>query len=626
MISFLFDFHVHFSFKPANSANFTSGTEPDPDHWRERLGMDHFSLASLGEKTVIKSSQINGNACTLGLHRVLCNGLYPLERGFIRNSIINSISTLTGFSLKSLRDLESCRSSYFAALEQEYHNLLAHQNDPTFSKHGNVYMLVNSFQEIMQNINTDTNILNILNSVEGGHAFAGDIRDANGIVVDIMAAEKRHIKSLFNGGAGDIDFKQYITLLAQNIDHVKSQWAHIPFFVGLSHHYYNHLAGHSPSLTTVVNTALSQYGSTVDQNDTTKTIDVFWLGIHPWGQGILNKLLSRITANGSPTRRVLIDIKHMSPQARLDYYGILDRMIQNNPGERVPIIVSHTAVSGRRDTRRSIDNDYVMFDDEKDNCRFFYSGFGETLTHRFEGIINLFDDEIVRIVNSDGLIGLMIDERRIMGRFLPPESGFDKKSEFNKIAKKSGKALNAIVKCNHRITRLLKDLSSDPTNAEIQQKIQDLQREREAQERIRDDNLHLLKASYLSVIMRQIFHILDLTGEKGWDHLCLGTDYDGVINPIDIYAQCSDMLTIFDDITLFWEDMMDHDDPDIRNLYRRHLHGKTTEFWIHKLLLLNGMNFLKKYFNDGYLRNGINPQTGWVLTNAEETTLSFNGA
>jgi microsomal dipeptidase-like Zn-dependent dipeptidase len=296
------------------------------------------------------------------------------------------------------------------------------------------------------------------------------------------------------------------------------------------------------------------------------------VGIQSWGRGIVNILLSR-QLGGSAVRRILVDVKHMSPQARLDYYAMLDVM-HANPNERIPIIKSHTAVSGRRNIKRSIDHDYAVLNDEKETTKYFY-----------DGIINLFDDEIVRIVHSDGLIGLMIDERRIMGRALPPESGFKKKSDFNKMAKQSGKALNSIIRCKHKITRLLRDLAADPGNVNIQKDIQNQQATLKAAEKTKNAAIPKLRPAYFSVILRQIFHILDLTGEKGWDHLSLGTDYDGVINPIDIYAQSSDMASIYTDLVAFWNSALQHPDQDIRNLYQRNLFGKSPEWWIKKLLL-----------------------------------------
>jgi microsomal dipeptidase-like Zn-dependent dipeptidase len=404
-----------------------------------------------------------------------------------------------------------------------------------------------------------------------------------------------------------VDFKRYVTELKDNIADIKTRWQFVPLFAGLSHHYYNHLAGHSPSLTGVVDLILNQDGATIDE--TLQPLNFYYVGIHKWGAGIVNMLLERI-AKGVKVRRMLIDVKHMSPQARVDYYKILDARVAQDPSDHIPIIKSHSAVSGRRNLQRSIDNSYEIFADEKESCKFFY-----------DGIVNLFDDEIVRIVNSDGLIGLMIDERRIMGKVLPPEAGFKKKSDFNKIAKDSRKALNTIVRCKHKITRLLRDLRNDPTNQDMQRDIRDLQKQMQDAEKVKEASIPKLKPAYMSVFFRQIFHMLDLTGKKGWDHLCLGTDYDGVINPIDIYAQCSDIANIQDDLDGFWNKMLQHTDNSIKSLYQRHLHGQSTIFWIRKLLLLNGMNFLKKYFNDDYLKDKKIPSAGWSLTPAEEATL-----
>ena len=38
---------------------------------------------------------------------------------------------------------------------------------------------------------------------------------------------------------------------------------------------------------------------------------------------------------------------------------------------------------------------------------------------------------------------------------------------------------------------------------------------------------------HLKFLCNNILHIIKVTGERGWDHICIGADNDGLINPID---------------------------------------------------------------------------------------------
>ncbi|MEM7163219.1 MAG: hypothetical protein AAF487_12350 [Bacteroidota bacterium] len=127
--------------------------------------------------------------------------------------------------------------------------------------------------------------------------------------------------------------------------------------------------------------------------------------------------------------------------------------------------------------------------------------------------------------------------------------------------------------------------------------------------------------AYMGTLYRHIFHILDVAGSSAWNHICLGTDYDGVINPMDLYPTSDEMSSIALDMELFWNINKNNPNSEIKALYTKHLYGKSPKFWIDKFLMLNGVNFLKKYFNDTYLKYGLKPKTGWVLTQTEENLL-----
>lgn len=603
----LFDLHSHFSFKPANSNNFKSGDGPDPDHWEERfIAKKEFSkFVSKMDGDVVKTSQLHGRSAKKAGFRVICNSLYPIERGFIQGflqglGIMDKVlGTLTGHSVRTLKDLREEKVSYFAIMQREYNNLASNQEKPASGAGSNDYRLVTSFKELKKRLK-DSESICLINSVEGMHSFASDIIK-DGKSLNIMAAERRYIKK----GRKDKVFQEYLAQLSSNLDTVKRDWEHVPFFVTFSHHFYNHLAGQSPSIDGMVNFITRQRVSTLQYGGPGhpfKPLVVFHAGIHRWALPMVNQLLVRYSGQ-QRVRRVLIDVKHMSPQARLDYYAMVQ--LQRSSGDSIPIIMSHTGVSARKNMQRSIDMNFDLHEDEKEASKYFY-----------DGVINLFDDEIKTIVQSDGLIGLMIDERRIMGvtrnknksrgKSLPPECGISKK-QFRNLTGYAQVKMSELNLCKHESAWKGRTRTQIENDSKV--KRQELR-----------DVANQLKSVYLSVILRQLFHIVSVGGEKAWDHITLGTDYDGVINPIDIYPQAADMVDLRTDLVQHWQTQLSSA-REINTVYKKHLYGKTPEHYVNKLLAFNGFNFLKKYYTDSYLRDGILPSTGYVLTQSEESLL-----
>lgn len=211
-----------------------------------------------------------------------------------------------------------------------------------------------------------------------------------------------------------------------NADTVKN-WPFRPLFVTLAHHFYNELCGHAKSFPPPLDMALDQkYGM-----DT--------VGLTDLGKKVVLKLL-----DNSAGKRILVDLKHMSRPARDDYYRMLDTEYKN---EKIPILYSHCGVQGNAGNR-----------------------------HLFNTWpINLFDDEIIRIQKSGGLIGLELDQRILA-------SEQERKNASGNLAR---------YEMLYKWSKLLWN------NAE------------------------------------HIALTLNASGLSAWDNISIGSDYDGIINPIN---------------------------------------------------------------------------------------------
>jgi microsomal dipeptidase-like Zn-dependent dipeptidase len=100
-------------------------------------------------------------------------------------------------------------------------------------------------------------------------------------------------------------------------------------------------------------------------------------------------------------RRILIDIKHMSARGRRDFYNRITRPFNQNPANennKIPIVASHVGYSGVTYLQAQIDH----LNDETDNYN--VDGFNAWN-------INLCAEDVREIHHSGGLIGLSFDQR-----------------------------------------------------------------------------------------------------------------------------------------------------------------------------------------------------------------------
>ena len=375
---------------------------------------------------IVKYRQSNFSAMGFGNTGIVFATLYPIERGFFDNrlgtgefnDLLLNFVTSVG---KNRIDFIQSITDYFPDLENEYNYLK--QLDGTTVKLADKaqyqYTIAKNATDVDIILNNDkiedkkANSVAVVIAIEGAHVFGTGIHP-----------ETNHCDPLY---------------VLTNVDKVKN-WSHRPVFMSMAHHFYNELCGHAQSLTGIVKKATNQqYG----MNE----------GFTPLGRDVLDKLL-----DNSDNKRILIDIKHMSRNSRLEYFDLLDTKYKN---EDIPVIVSHGAVMGN-----ATDNQMFLQED-----------------------INFYDDEITRVAATNGLFGLQLDERRIVaaGDFVLKKShGFDRR-----------------------------------------------------------------KVLYYSSVLvwRQIQHIAELLDSKGlfaWGIQSLGSDYDGMINPINGFWTAEDYPTLAD--------------------------------------------------------------------------------
>ncbi|MEZ4875191.1 MAG: peptidase M19 [Flavobacteriaceae bacterium] len=307
--------------------------------------------------TLTKFSQTDLTALAKAKTEIVIVSLYPFEKHFLSKRIwgwkglTDALVNLAASVSQQRIDHVLNHSDYFEDLLDEYrYYLQLHNQAQRIDGVVYTYRVVNSFEEIRENLekNTDTRkIINVVLSIEGGHAFNTGLKM-------------------------DTDTAQPAEVLA-NVRKVK-QWTHRPLFITLAHHFYNELAGHARSI-----------GISALRDNQNRGLDT---GLTPLGLQVIDLLL-----DNSQGTRIPIDVKHLSLASRKEYYQLLDT---HYAGEGIPVLASHGGVTAHRSILTPNVTDYP------------------NETPWFNNIdINFYDDELIRIAKSNGLFGIQLDERRI---------------------------------------------------------------------------------------------------------------------------------------------------------------------------------------------------------------------
>mgnify|MGYP002628071991 CR=1 FL=1 len=323
-------------------------------------------FGSQASSTVAKYSQTNFYKLIEGKVRIAFISLYPFERGFMKmrniprlitskKAIIEMTAIASGMGFYKTEKLYN-KVNYLNEFEGEYNFLKKHEGKSPCGKYS--YKIVNNYSELQETLKKKTELAVVITS-EGAHAFFD-----NAML------------------AGRLNKKEMKDRLTANILKVK-QWENPPFFMNLMHHFYNELGGHAKSLDGMVTNVLNQQ----------KGLEA---GLEGLGIKALKEMLS--DSNG---KRILIDTKHMSVKARIEYYDWIRSNNYIHKSSQIPVICSHTGVSGYKTLKGSkIKPDTAA---KKKKSYFFNWG------------INLSDEEINIIHSSKGLAGLMIDTGKLGG-------------------------------------------------------------------------------------------------------------------------------------------------------------------------------------------------------------------
>jgi hypothetical protein len=359
---YLADFHCHASLRAINTPPVKEVQNVWEKTYNGKTGSSVSRWARIHTQEISKESQTAFYDFAAGNTRVVVDSLYPIEKHWYKFRKMPSyivgqkareeiIQAVFGIERKRLHQLTGA-SSYFDELREAYYFLLNGQGNSPDGRFK--YKLVNNFGSLQHIIENEPDTMAVLLSVEGAHSL-----DAGCPCSDRLSD------------------KQLKQLLSNNINEMKS-WEFTPLYMNLAHHYWNRLCGHARSIKPPLHLIFNQE----------QGLD---LPIQDLGWSVIEELLSQ--KNGS---RIFVDVKHMSALGRKEYYEYINKHNRQYPEDKIPVICSHTAVSGY--------NTMLDLMRVPDNKRKFKGSYFNNWS------INLCDEDIYNICESGGVIGIMMDK------------------------------------------------------------------------------------------------------------------------------------------------------------------------------------------------------------------------
>jgi microsomal dipeptidase-like Zn-dependent dipeptidase len=236
-------------------------------------------------------------------------------------------------------------------------------------------------------------------------------------------------------------------------------------------------------------------------------------GITPFGESVIKELYNR---------NILIDIKHMGLWSRMNLYAL-----RSNENIALPLICTHAGVTGISMNDRL----KYLYEQPKDLQNVwgvkYYKKWGSVPHAVFNmNSINLYDEDIVQILGSGGLIGISLDQR-IVGfpadNIIYALDGFPYDEEYISMQEK-------VPFFGANRNPLNFPLFGADENEVI------------SGDDVRDQEDRGLDEIHAYYFWNQIIHILTVAKQnvnKGLSvvaaakQICLGSDFDGLINPVD---------------------------------------------------------------------------------------------
>ena len=506
-------------------------------------------------KDLAKSSQANLDACVTARLRAPFLAVYPVERQMFAFDPQKPFKALFSVLLSGKQHayLGSAVSGFPLKKVEEIMANFSDGNDDGVNYYGQFRA---ERDYLLRQMDTASKLFpqykfRIAGNYEEFHSFLQDDKTICGLITVEGAHSFGHylFDSTFKKEYEELGSEEKEILrnsMIRNITEVKTEndGKHAPFFVTFCHHFNNHLAGHARSFSDKSKLFLGL--NKPGMRHLFNQEPGRNRGFTTLGTEVLELLLDR-----SKGRRILVDTKHMSITTRQEFYRFV-RKKREEENDSIPIINSHAAINGWL----FLDQAKTKEEDGKLDEGHFFS--------RWQ--INLTNEDILETYDSDGIIGLVLHEGRM------PGEGFKKAA--GKLKKKISKARAGSYK------RLMME--------------QDL------------------KDMYLKLLWSNIFHIIKVVRENrsksAWKMIALGTDYDGLVDPMDSFPEVTSFRTLKKDLLFYLQsgkEVFFSENGTAKAIpateIRELMFGQSIEQVLDGILFDNTNQFLSKYLTEEYL-------------------------
>ena len=358
---------------------------------------------------------------------------------------------------------------------------------------------------------------------------------------------------------------------------------------------------------------------------------IYWpkgFGIDEWGWRVIEQ--SYDTQTG---RRLLIDIKHMSLVSRQQFY----QWRKDNNLTHIPIIASHMGIAGyaQADIYKYINGPVII---DEPYCQVTWTkppgiGSGDDATFFNPWTINLLDDDIPHIVESGGLIGMNLDARILGAKDIEPE--YFSLQEFQYLT--NGQSISyaqgeLYPEGDDTTEEILGDLTESNENADNAYSAAAIERAAEAigeaaekeaaavlsdlaeaeAEAMGTESIAERRLGIRSFI-NNILHIVEVGGPKAWDCISMGSDFDGLIDPITCALSTTDYPKLERQMVLTMITMINESGKD----YYVEPRPDAIEKKVRDIMYNNGIRFLEQHYTDAgnTIQAPRNPQANAATAN-----------
>ncbi len=454
------------------------------------------SLFKLASREVPKYTQSNLESMISSSNRLSFLSLAPLEREMLTARLLNeekkggpTMACISGLENMKMYETEG-KVDYFKDLMQ---NLKWVENQANLDENINGFLyrfdLIENKKQLVENLSNPAKISLILNA-EGGHVL--------GYALDRKSdfTDAKHQEYYFNN---------LLYIKGSKANAAGNFFKYAFFSMNINHFFWNGLSGHARTFTTAQNIIFGG-GEGVDE------------GLTDFGQNVIRLMLDK-----SQGRRILVDIKHMSLDARKWYYQFIDSMAVH--GDTIPVFSSHSTVSGLSMQSSS----YLEKDNAKKNRKSILN----------QWTISLANEDISQIVQTKGLLGLMLDKYKL---------------------------------CGKRGKKLMKETIPGT-----------IQR----------------RKVNLKIILANIFSAVKAHGKKEvWNHIAIGSDFDGMIVPFETYANSAQLDDLAQDLYQFLSKPVPIFDLFTEEELKKLMFGLTAEQIVKKIMSENAIAFTLRNLPD----------------------------